>query len=140
VIRVCSGDEIEVQGQDSVLKVRFAGIRIPRTRQAAVEKARKYLGNLIFDRIVEIRNCGCLDHGWILGEVIMDGRNLNLELLETGMAEVDREQFSEEMNLSAYLNAEQEARRANKGIWSGRDKVESLLAILLYCLRTQKWR
>jgi endonuclease YncB( thermonuclease family) len=54
-----------------------------------------------------------------LAEVIVDGRNVNIEMLKAGYAEVYRgDSLVEILDTKAYWQAEEEARAAKRGIWS----------------------
>jgi endonuclease YncB( thermonuclease family) len=53
-----------------------------------------------------------------LGEVFVDGNNVNLEMVRAGLAEVYRGTPAQGQDLGQYWKAEEEARKAGKGIWS----------------------
>jgi endonuclease YncB( thermonuclease family) len=53
-----------------------------------------------------------------LAEVILEGANLNLEILERGLAEVYRGRTPPELDREAYRRAEAAARACGRGIWS----------------------
>jgi endonuclease YncB( thermonuclease family) len=57
-----------------------------------------------------------------LGEVFVDGNNVNLEMVKAGLAEVYRGKPAPGQDVRPYWKAEEEARKAGKGMWSLGDK------------------
>ena len=57
-----------------------------------------------------------------MGVIYLDGKNINLEMVDAGLAEVYRGLAPKGFNLSPYWQAEKEAREAKKGMWSQGDK------------------
>jgi len=53
-----------------------------------------------------------------LGVVYVDGKNVNLEMLKMGLAQVDLKHPFPGFDLNPYLETEKEARDADLGIWS----------------------
>lgn len=58
----------------------------------------------------------------VLGVIFQDGKNINLEMVKAGLAEVYRGLAPKKFNLTPYWQAEKEAREANRGIWTLGDK------------------
>ena len=58
----------------------------------------------------------------ILGVIYLNGRNINLEMIKIGLAEVYRGKAPKGFNLKPYLQAEAEARKVQRGMWSLGDK------------------
>ena len=125
VVRVYDGDTIKAEGHDIVIKVRLIGIDAPETSrqkhhpgQPFGEKAKKALASLILNRNVEIKGYGLGPYNRILGEVFIDGENVNLEMLRAGMAEVYRGKSPHGFDLNEYKQTELEARQSRRGIWA----------------------
>jgi endonuclease YncB( thermonuclease family) len=108
------------------ITVRLIGIDAPDVShskntpgQPFSEAATKYLAGIVQNKTVEIISYGPDRYGRILAEVIVDGRNVNIEMLKAGYAEVYRgDSLVEILDTKAYWQAEEEARAAQRGIWS----------------------
>ena len=58
----------------------------------------------------------------ILGVVFIEGRNVNLEMLRAGLAEVYRGKPPRGFNLNEYHQSELEARQSGVGMWAQGDR------------------
>ncbi|MBW2217956.1 MAG: thermonuclease family protein, partial [Deltaproteobacteria bacterium] len=95
VVRVYDGDTIKAVGYDIEIKVRLVGIDAPETSkgkrkagQPFGRKAEKYLARLVLNKTVDIKGYGSDRYGRILAEIYIDDKNVNLEMVKTGYAEV----------------------------------------------------
>ena len=129
VVRVYDGDTVKAVGHDIEIRVRLVGIDAPETSKAKHKpgqpygkKAGKYLAGLVLNKIVDIKGYGSDRYGRILGEIFIEDKNVNLEMVETGYAEVYSGQPPRGFYLSAYQMVEKKARHANLGIWSQGDE------------------
>ncbi len=129
VTRVSDGDTVKAKGHDIEIKVRLVGIDTPETGkkkrdpgQPYSQKAKKHLGDLILNKIVDIKGYGLDRYGRVLGVIHLDGRNINLEMVKAGLAEVYRGKSPKDFSLEPYLEAEKKARDAKRGMWSQGDK------------------
>ena len=125
VVRVYDGDTIKVAGHDIVIKVRLVGIDAPETSrkkhhpgQPFGEKAKRELAGLILNREVEIKGYGLGPYNRVLGEVFIDGQNVNLEMLRAGLAEVYRGKSPHGFDMNEYKQTELEARQSKRGVWA----------------------
>jgi endonuclease YncB( thermonuclease family) len=50
--------------------------------------------------------------------VLLNGKNVNLEMLKAGLAEVYRGDPPRGLDMKPFLNAEKQAREAKRGMWS----------------------
>ena len=57
-------------------------------------------------------------YGRVLGVIYLDGKDINLEMVRAGFAEVYRGKTRPDFNLMPYHAAEREARNLQKGMWS----------------------
>jgi len=55
----------------------------------------------------------------------MDGKNVNLEMVQAGLAEVYRGKPASGLDMEPYWKAEGEAKAAQRGIWVLEDKYVS---------------
>jgi len=129
VIRVYDGDTVKASGHDIEIKVRLVGIDAPETSrkkrdpgQPYSQKAKKYLAEMVLNKIVDIKGYGIGSYNRILGVIFVDGKNVNLEMIKAGLAEVYRGGSPHRFDISPYKKAEIEARKAGRGMWSLGDK------------------
>jgi len=80
--------------------------------------AKEYLTEAILNRVVEIKGYGLDRDDHVLGEVFLRGKNINLEMVRTGVAEVCRGKPPMSFDPEPYLKVEEEARKAKRGIWA----------------------
>ena len=97
VIRVYDGDTIKAEGYDIEIKVRLVGIDAPEISrkkrqpgQPYSQQAKKYLADLVLNKIVDIKGYGLDRYNRILGVIYLYPRNINLEMVKAGLAEVYR--------------------------------------------------
>jgi len=111
------------------MKVRLAGTIVPqgpRTEsgqgQTYNRRARKYLTELIKNKVVDVKAYGVDERDRILAEVYFGERNINLEMIRAGMATVDPIAPPAGFDLKPYWRFEDEARKGRRGIWAVVDK------------------
>ena len=130
VTRVYDGDTILVTRDRSVTrKVILVGIDAPETsrnkyepRQPYGQQSKKYLTSLVLNRTVSITSYDLDVYNRVLGVVIWEGININLEMVRSGLAEVYRGNSPKGLNLEPYWKAEKEAKASMRGMWSLGDK------------------
>ena len=125
VTRIYDGDTIKAEGHDIEIKVRLVGIDTPETSkkkrelgQPYSQRAKKHLAGLILNKVVEIKGYGLGPFNRILGVIYLNGKNINLEMIRTGLAEVYRGKPPKGFDSTPYLQAETEAKESKRGIWS----------------------
>ena len=82
--------------------------------------ARNYLAKLLLDKIVDIKGYGLDQYERILGVIYLKGKNINLEMVRAGLAEVYKGHSLIGFDLEPYRKVEEEARKAKRGIWASR--------------------
>jgi micrococcal nuclease len=125
VTRVYDGDTVKAEGYDIEIKVRLLGIDAPETSkskrdpgQPYSQQAKKHLAGLILNKVVEIKGYGLGPYNRILGVIYLDGKNINLEMVKAGLAEVYQGKPPKGFDSKPYLQAEKEAKAAKRGMWS----------------------
>jgi endonuclease YncB( thermonuclease family) len=124
--RVIDGDTFEVTDADGKkIQIDLAGIDAPempgkkKTKgQPFSRKAFQALSEMIIDKQFSYKACGETVDNHILAVVYSEGKNVNLELIKAGFAEVYRGQLPPGFDIAPYKAAEDEARKAAQGIWS----------------------
>ena len=97
VIRVLDGDTIKVRTASVEMTIRLVAIDAPEVShkkrepgQPYSQQATKYLAGLVLNKTVDLKEYGHDRYGRILGVVSFGGKNINLEMIEAGFAEVYR--------------------------------------------------
>jgi len=131
VTRVYDGDTIMAKGHDIIIYVLLAGIDAPeigsrkqQPQQPYGQEAKKYLEELILNKVVDIKGYGIgpVPYKHLLGEIHAKDKNINIEMIKKGFAEVCRERPPDGLNITPYLEAEREAKEARRGMWSLKEK------------------
>jgi len=127
VVRIADGDTITVlDGANTQHRIRLQGIDAPESHQAFGTQSKNSLSDMIFDREVTVEYDKIDQYGRIVGKILLDGKDINLEQIKAGMAwhykEYQREQSPTDRDL--YAHAEDEARNARRGLWADADPVE----------------
>ena len=129
VVRVYDGDTLKAVRDGVDIKVRLVGIDAPETSkkkympgQPFSQKAKKFLTKLVLNRNVKIKPYGIDTYERTLAEIFANGKNVNIEMLKTGLAEVYRGKPAKGLSLDLYQNAESKAKKAGIGIWSLGDR------------------
>ena len=129
ITRVYDGDSVKAFGHDIEINVRLAGIDAPETSrekrdpgQPFSQQAKKYLSGLVLNKFVDIKGYGLGRYNRVLGVIHLGDRNINLEMVRAGLAEVYRGKPPKGFDTAPYLEAEKRAREAKTGMWSLGDK------------------
>jgi len=124
--RVIDGDTFEVTAANGKkIQIDLAGIDAPempggkkKKSQPFSQKALKSLSEMILDKSFSYRACSRIANNRILAVVYSEGKNVNLELVKAGLAEVYRGKLPPGFDIAPYKAAEMEAKKADQGIWS----------------------
>lgn len=127
VVRVADGDTVTLlDSSNTQYRIRLEGIDAPESHQAFGTQSKKNLSDMVFDREVTVVYQKTDQYGRLVGKITVDGKDINLEQVQAGMAwhykEYQREQAPEDREL--YAKAEDEARSARRGLWRDPDPVE----------------
>jgi endonuclease YncB( thermonuclease family) len=106
------------------MKVRLAGTIVPQGQGIEAGQgstynasARKYLTELIKNKVVDLKPYGLDEKDRIVAEVYFGGLNINLEMIRAGVVIVDRVENPAALDLQPYSRAEEEARQTQRGVW-----------------------
>ncbi len=127
VVAIADGDTITIlDSSDTQDRIRLAGIDAPETPQAFGEQSRLSLSEMIFGKDVTVKYQKIDQYGRLVGKIILDGKDINLEQVKAGMAWhykfYEDEQTPEDREL--YAKAEAEARVARRGLWQDPNPTE----------------
>ena len=123
------GDTVKITGNGEKITVRLVGIDAPETSkkknqpgQPFSKKSTKYLASLVLNKSVEVKSYGTDRYGRTLGVVFVGDKNVNLEMIKAGLAEVYRGRPAKGLDIKPYWDAESGAKKAGIGMWSLGDK------------------
>jgi endonuclease YncB( thermonuclease family) len=112
VVGVHDGDTITVLHNGRGEKIRLYGIDCPELAQPWGRRAKEFASDAVFDKTVTVRVMDTDRYGRTVGEVYYDGKNLNQELVQAGLAWA-YVHFTEK-----YAGDEEIAREQHRGLWA----------------------
>src|SRR5205823_6715122 len=127
VVRVADGDTVTIlDSTNTQHRIRLQGIDAPESHQAFGTQSKQSLSQLIFDKDVTVEYQKTDRYGRLVGKIILDGADINLEQVKAGMAwhykDYEDEQTLTDRDL--YARAEDEARNARRGLWVDANPIE----------------
>lgn len=128
VTHVDDGDTIICENRDITIRVRLAAIDAPElsrdnknSGQPFSREAKLVLEKLVLKKVVNIKGFGLDDYNRLLAVVNLNGKNINLEMIKQGLAEVYKGSPPSGFNTELYRKTEKEAKKSLIGIWSQGD-------------------
>ena len=119
VSHVVDGDTIDVTTANGVDRLRLHGIDAPERGQPYWVDAAELTRRLVGKQFVTVTGFYRDSYGRLVSRVISQGKDVNFELIEAGLAWHDTEYSSD----ATFAAAEQAARRARLGLWVDPDPV-----------------
>ena len=116
VIGISDGDTVTVLKNKQQIKIRLAHIDCPEKRQPFGTKAKQFVSDAIFGKMVTVVSDGTTDRWKRLIAVIKydNNQNLNKNLVRNGLA-MHFKRYSDDMS---YDVLEQQAKQNKVGMWS----------------------
>ena len=106
------------------MRVSLAGIDAPEISrikenpgQPYRQHAKEYLAELVLNKVVEIKGYGLDRNNVVSGVIFLKGKNINIEMIRAGLAEVSGEELPRDFDLGPYRKAQNEAMKAERGMW-----------------------
>jgi endonuclease YncB( thermonuclease family) len=121
VIVVPDGDSLVVVDADRRQhRVRLAAIDAPEKGQPFANRSRDHLARWVLDRTVRVRWYKRDEYERLVGTVLLNETDVNLEQLRAGYAWWYRQYAHEQSSVARrdYERAEREARRTRRGLWA----------------------
>jgi len=120
VVAVADGDTITVLSEGVQHKIRLSGIDAPEKSQAFGNQSKQSLSDMVFRKTVAVEYNKRDKYNRIVGKVLMDRNDINIEQIKRGLA-WHYKQYEKEQELadrSIYANEEYIARRDSRGLWA----------------------
>ena len=125
VIWIYDGDTCKVAGHDIEVIVRFIAIDAPEISYSKGEpsqpfstQSKKMLTELILNRTVEIKGYGLDKYNRLLAVVFYRGKNIGVEMVRLGLAEIYQGELPDNFDLKDYKQAEFQAKTSRRGMWN----------------------
>jgi endonuclease YncB( thermonuclease family) len=113
-VGISDGDTILVMKGGRAIKIRLEGIDCPELGQDFGTRAKRFTSNMVFRKLVDVKEHNQDEYGRIVARVYIDGKDLSLELVKAGLAWRFRRN-----SLDLILNrTEVQARKQKIGLWS----------------------
>lgn len=106
------------------IKVRLVGIDAPemgkkiKMGQPFGEESKKHLNSLVQNKEITLKSYGADIFKRELGELYLNGKNINVQMVKDGYAEVYQGKAPAGMDKESYLAAETTAKKEKLGIWN----------------------
>jgi len=126
VVGISDGDTVTVlDASKTQFKIRLQGIDAPEKKQAFGNKSKEALSTWLFNKQVTVEYSKKDKYGRILGKILVDEVDANLEQIKSGMSwhykKYQNEQSENDRKL--YAQAETQAREEKRGLWVVPDPV-----------------
>ncbi len=120
VVSITDGDTLIVrESPTKSVTVRLVHIDAPEKGQAFGTRARQALSEMAYGKEAEVVGISKDRYGRTLGDVIVDGRSINLEMVRQGMAWA----YVEFSPPAEYTIEQKSARMKGRGLWVDREPV-----------------
>ena len=113
VIAVMDSDTVLVLRDGNKIKVRMANIDAPELEQAHGKESRQSLVERVLQKQGRIKSQAVDSYGRMIAELSVDGRSVNEEQLQNGMAW----EYSHYHSNKRLLSLTREAQQAQRGLW-----------------------
>lgn len=126
VVSVTDGDTVRILDPDKTEhRVRLSGIDAPERGQPFGTASRDHLSGMIAGKTVIVESSKTDRYGRVLGKILLEGRDINLEQVEAGFAWWYR-YYAEEQSPAdrrRYADAEETAQKERRGLWVESDPI-----------------
>lgn len=125
VVALADGDTITVLSEGVQHKIRLSGIDAPEKNQPFGNQSKQSLADMVFRKTVMVDYNKRDKYNRIVGKVLLEGNDINLEQVKRGLA-WHYKQYEKEQELadrSIYANEEYLARRDGKGLWVDKNPI-----------------
>lgn len=126
VVGVTDGDTITIlDATKTQYKIRLAGIDAPEKKQAFGNVSKKSLSDMVFDKVVSVQYDKEDRYGRIVGKVLINGVDANLEQVKRGLAWWYKKYQKEQIHQDRldYLHAQEYAENEQIGLWAESDPI-----------------
>ncbi len=113
VTQTVDGRTLKLRGSGKIIEIRLIGLEVPASQEGA---ARDFLTKTLNDKWVRIKIERDNQNGFKEGFAYISGEDLTARMIRLGLATIDREEKS--FDVRPYIELEQEAEKAQRGLWN----------------------
>lgn len=120
VVGIADGDTVTVVSESNTqYKIRLMGIDAPEKKQPFGSKSKESLFAMVFNKQVSVEYKKRDKYGRIVGKILVDGIDANLEQLKAGLAWHYKKYQKEQpiADRATYSHAEDLAKAERRGLW-----------------------
>lgn len=115
IISIKDGDSLELlDANNDIHQIRLAHVDCPENKQAFGKRAKIFTANFCFGKEVTVITTDTDRYGRIVGIVEVEGKELNLAIIQAGMGW----HFKKYSKSESHAKAELKARKKKVGIWT----------------------
>jgi endonuclease YncB( thermonuclease family) len=113
VTQIVDGRTLSLRGSGKIIEARLIGLRVPSSQETA---ARDFLAKTLNDKWIRFKVERENQNGPKDGFAYVSGEDMSARMIRLGLATIDRDEKS--FDIRPYLELEQEAEKAQRGLWS----------------------
>jgi endonuclease YncB( thermonuclease family) len=121
VAAVTDGDAVKVlDASHTEWKIRLMGIDAPEKKQAFGSRSKSNLSDLVYGKTATVEYSKEDRYGRIIGKILVNGVDANLEQVKAGMAWHYKQYAKEQLfaDREIYAASEEQANAGRRGLWS----------------------
>lgn len=126
VVSISDGDTVTILDKSNTqYKIRLAGIDAPEKKQPFGQRSKQSLSDCAYNKLALIEGNKTDRYGRLIGKVIVDGIDCNLNQINLGLAWHYKKYMQEQSpdDRLLYSQAEIEARNKNLGLWGDKNPI-----------------
>jgi endonuclease YncB( thermonuclease family) len=112
-VKIIDGDTFDLLSNGTVYRIRLNGIDCPERGQAYYQQAKQALASYCANAVLTVKYKSKDRNGRLLGDVFVNGKHVNLWLVQQGYAW----HFKKYSSDAQLAGAETAARNAKRGLW-----------------------
>lgn len=112
VMKIDGPTTMELKGSGQTLTFRLVGLDVPKE---ATTEAEKVIEESLLGQWIRIKEIGKEKDGVRRGFAYLSGEDVHARLIRQGLATINRD--AEGFDVRPYIELEQEAKRAKRGVW-----------------------
>jgi len=121
-VSVADGDTITILCGEGANKIHLYGIDAPERGQDFSRKAKSFLSDLVYKKVIQVEPEDIDRYGHTVGIVFADDLNVNREIVKAGLAWVYRK-YCIKPFCAEWLELEDAARKAGIGLWRHKEPI-----------------
>ena len=120
IVGISDGDTVTLLNANKrQYKIRMSGIDAPEKKMPFGQRSKEHLSDLVFSKDVQVETEKLDRYGRMLGKILLDRQDINLAMVNAGLAwhykKYQQEQTRSDRLL--YAHAEEQARLRRIGLW-----------------------